>query len=180
MTTVYGYARDPESGAPTPGRLVTATVWPSVDGSVSSDSTISDASGRWELLLAPTAGTGTGYRVRVWRWGSVYIDVPDSAGEVLADDIEVDPGSLEPAPSDPTLYLTRGELGQPLGPASLGANGKVPAAQLPASSGGTGIDVEQAQELIDASVAGHVAAPTPHPAYDDMADLTLIFQNGLV
>lgn len=29
-------------------------------------------------------------------------------------------------------------------------------------------------------VADHVASPLPHPAYDDMADLTLLFENGLI
>lgn len=29
-------------------------------------------------------------------------------------------------------------------------------------------------------VQEHVVAPLPHPVYDDMVDLTLLFQNGLV
>ena len=30
---------------------------------------------------------------------------------------------------------------------------------------------------IDAAIAEHVQSPTPHPAYDDAPDLSLIFQN---
>lgn len=29
-------------------------------------------------------------------------------------------------------------------------------------------------------LAGHVNSPTPHPVYDDLPSLNLIFQNGLV
>lgn len=31
-----------------------------------------------------------------------------------------------------------------------------------------------------AALETHIAATEPHPAYDDIADLTLIFNNGLV
>lgn len=41
-------------------------------------------------------------------------------------------------------------------------------------------DLAAIQGMIDTSVTVHVVAPEPHPAYDDMPDLTLIFQNGLV
>ena len=33
---------------------------------------------------------------------------------------------------------------------------------------------------VDDSIAAHVNAPTPHPAYDDMPDLVLLFENGLL
>lgn len=32
----------------------------------------------------------------------------------------------------------------------------------------------------DAVLAPHIAAPLPHPAYDDLPSLTLLFENGLV
>lgn len=32
---------------------------------------------------------------------------------------------------------------------------------------------------IDAAIAEHVSDPTPHPAYDDMQDLVILFENGL-
>lgn len=31
-----------------------------------------------------------------------------------------------------------------------------------------------------AAVTAHIADTTPHPVYDDMASMTLIFENGLV
>lgn len=43
-----------------------------------------------------------------------------------------------------------------------------------------GGDLEAVQELIDESVGAHVNDATPHPAYDDLPSLTLIFENGLV
>lgn len=33
---------------------------------------------------------------------------------------------------------------------------------------------------VETDLAAHIIDPTPHPAYDDMADLTLIYENGLV
>lgn len=41
-------------------------------------------------------------------------------------------------------------------------------------------DLTAIQGMIDTTVGVHVAAPLPHPAYDDIADLTLIFENGLI
>ena len=48
---------------------------------------------------------------------------------------------------------------------------------LEALSGG-GLDV--VQELIDTTVATHVQAAEPHPIYDDLPSLTLLFENGLI
>lgn len=41
-------------------------------------------------------------------------------------------------------------------------------------------DPDAVQELIDTAVDIHVADATPHPAYDDMPSLSIIFENGLV
>ena len=35
-------------------------------------------------------------------------------------------------------------------------------------------------EATAAQIAAHVESATPHPAYDDMPDLTLIYENGLI
>jgi hypothetical protein len=35
-------------------------------------------------------------------------------------------------------------------------------------------------DLIDAAITTHVQAPAPHPAYDDLPSLQLLFENGLV
>jgi hypothetical protein len=49
---------------------------------------------------------------------------------------------------------------------------------------GNGIDPWNSRPYADASVLSsleaHVDSETPHPAYDDMPSLTLIFENGLV
>jgi len=42
--------------------------------------------------------------------------------------------------------------------------------------GPPGVDAETSVELV---MAEHVADDTPHPAYDDMPDLTIHFENGL-
>ena len=43
---------------------------------------------------------------------------------------------------------------------------------VPGPQGKSGID--------NAMLVQHVNADEPHPAYDDMASLTLIFENGLI
>lgn len=40
--------------------------------------------------------------------------------------------------------------------------------------------VAQAAEAVTVLLDQHVTDPTPHPAYDDMQSLRLIFENGLV
>lgn len=47
---------------------------------------------------------------------------------------------------------------------------------LQGSSGG---DPGAIQEMIDTSVSTHVQTAEPHPAYDDMPSLTILFENGL-
>lgn len=51
-----------------------------------------------------------------------------------------------------------------------------PGAEGPPGGIGTG----EAQTLIDDSVTAHVLTPEPHPAYDDLPSLLLLFENGLV
>lgn len=43
----------------------------------------------------------------------------------------------------------------------------------------TGGDVSGVQTLIDTTLAMHRDSPTPHPAYDSMRSLTLLFENRL-
>lgn len=43
--------------------------------------------------------------------------------------------------------------------------------------GPAGVDADtQVEELM----YGHINDPTPHPAYDDMPDLTILLENGLI
>lgn len=51
---------------------------------------------------------------------------------------------------------------------------------VPGSGGSTGIDPVTVQVMINDSVAEHVQAAQPHPYYDDLPSLTLLFENGLV
>jgi hypothetical protein len=143
MTRVHGVAVDPESGDPITGRLVTAALWPlgaavpPITGGV--DSTVTDNEGNWELRLPPTAGYGVATKIRVWRSSSIYVDVPsppDPTTVIEADAHQVDPDTLNPVTLNPSLYLTRAELGVPGGTATLGLDGKVPAGQLPPAGGG--------------------------------------------
>jgi hypothetical protein len=41
-------------------------------------------------------------------------------------------------------------------------------------------DLEAVTELIGDAVAEHVASPTPHPQYDDIPSLKILFENGLI
>ena len=41
-------------------------------------------------------------------------------------------------------------------------------------------DVESVTDLIEDAVTVHVEASEPHPAYDDLPSLSLLFDNGLV
>lgn len=41
-------------------------------------------------------------------------------------------------------------------------------------------DLTTVQDMIDTSVNTHIVAPLPHPAYDDIVDLRLVFENGLI
>lgn len=36
------------------------------------------------------------------------------------------------------------------------------------------------EDLIDSTVQAHVDAAEPHPAYDDLPSLVLLFENGLI
>jgi hypothetical protein len=48
------------------------------------------------------------------------------------------------------------------------------------AGGGGGVGTVVIQEMIDESVDTHVNAPLPHPAYDDLPSMKLIFENGLI
>lgn len=49
---------------------------------------------------------------------------------------------------------------------------------VPGPPGPKGDDGLDSPEAID--LQNHIDHPTPHPAYDDMASLRLIFENGLI
>jgi hypothetical protein len=53
-------------------------------------------------------------------------------------------------------------------------NGRLSALEL--ASG----DPAAVQTQIDESISAHVNAVAPHPVYDDLPSLTLLFENGLI
>lgn len=113
-----------------------------------------DSAGMVTLKLRPNsemAQTDTYYRITIARSVHQYFAVVPDSGPVELVDILVDPSTLNPAvPPLPPLFQLRSEKGQANGYPSLDGTGKVPAAQLPAGSGGgiesvngdTGPDVE--------------------------------------
>jgi len=72
------------------------------------------------------------------------------------------PGFIEVIP--PESYVQLVPVSGPTGPP--GAPGDLSSAEL--------------QGIIDATLMVHVDEPEPHPAYDDMPTLRLIFENGLI
>lgn len=151
-TTVYATLQDPQgrsvAGRAVTVRLVSATRL--IRGQNTSLSitarTVTDTQGRYSLPLIPNADIddlGSYYLVREWEIGERAIIVPPPSdprvepdGRVPLDEIVVDDSTLLPEPAHRTpVYLMRVERGVADGVASLDATGKVPAAQLPASSG---------------------------------------------
>ena len=41
-------------------------------------------------------------------------------------------------------------------------------------------DAEKVAAIVEPIMTAHINAPEPHPAYDDMPSLTLLFENGLI
>lgn len=77
------------------------------------------------------------------------------------------------------VYWNRGEQG-PVGP--VGPEGPS-AYEIAVSNGFTGTESEWLASLqADATdqIEAHRVNATPHPAYDDIASLTLLFENGLI
>ena len=180
MTRVFGYARDPESGAPLVGCEVTASIYPrgaavsSIEGG--SDRYVTSTDGRWELALAPTAGTGATMKIREWLNRSFYIDVPAPAeGDppINVTELIVDPGTGEPPVGGETLYVTRAELGIPDGVATLGFDGNLTFDQRPPGSGGADED-----PVVD-WFSGH-GPPTGTIAGAALGDMYLNLDNGLL
>lgn len=158
MTLVRSKAERPD-GTPVAGVRVAASLTPKAtwlaDGTaqiITVAETTTSATGAWALNLIPQSELempDSAYRIQVGGW-TFYVQVPVS-GPVELRNILVDPATLDPvSPPLPGLYLTQteadtryvthSELGQPDGVAPLGADGKVPADNLPpASAAGGGV-----------------------------------------
>lgn len=83
--------------------------------------------------------------------------------------------SLRPRPEvNVGVSALRGEQGPP-GPSAY---------EVAVANGFTGTEEEwlaifATQDDVTAAVQDHVNAPEPHPAYDDIPSLTLLFENGI-
>ena len=138
---VLDLAQNPVAGVPVVAGLVATSSWlSSQDAEIrGADDQVTGADGRVELGLTPQnelAVDETHYAVTVGGSVVYYCVVPDT-GPVDLYDILVDPTTLDPTdPATPSTYQVRAERGAANGYATLGADGKVPTAQLPPSSGG--------------------------------------------
>lgn len=166
------------AGEPVAGRAVTARLVAPADWLADNSGSIITAAramsgddGLVELKLTPQsqiAATDTYYEIRPEKTTTVWYGVVPDAGPVQLATILVDPDTLDPVGPDlPSFYLARGELGAPSGVAPLGADGKVPSANLPAGSGELDADLVAIAGLTPAAndllqfVAGAWANRTP-------------------
>lgn len=172
MTVTVRSTLETAAGALVTARLVGPSTWTTHHSEVVSPVTTTSASdGSWALELAPQSSLRDpgSYWLIEHAYRRHAVIVPD-AGPVYVDDIEVStPGY--PLPGAPSVYLTRDELGQPDGPASLGSDGKVPTAQLPASSGGEPADATTLTNGV-VRLAGDLAGTAAAPTVPGLAALT--------
>ncbi len=143
-TTITYAVKEPDTSpyasAPVIARLIGAgdrSDTPGVIAGVIQTRTADD--GSFSLSLLPNSAfqdIDTHYMIRIAGILVYTVVVPVSATPVDLWDIRVDPRTLDlsPAPTPP-IYLARAERGAVDGVASLGADGKVPAAQLPVGGG---------------------------------------------
>lgn len=107
-------------------------------------------------------------------WGVIEVDT--HAAEVLVVDIDT--------PAEPTPVYVPG-AGVDLGPLTgrvdtLEASDVEQDSRLDVLEALSGGGLDAVQELIDDTVAVHVDAAEPHPVYDDLPSLQLLFENGLI
>lgn len=142
----------------------------------------SGVDGRWALTLPPRSALlddGAWWRVRVWGYGTFGVVVPDDPGrpvEAAADGVLRPPGEDDPPPA---LGEPDTPTGVPLVYVRDPATGEYALVPYDASSSGD-LDLAAARAYTDEAVATHRAAALPHPAYDDIPSLRLIYENGLV
>lgn len=60
-----------------------------------------------------------------------------------------------------------------------GEDGKS-AYDIAVENGFTGTEAQWLNSIGETAIASHVADPTPHPVYDDIPSLSLLFENGIV
>lgn len=132
------------------------------------DTEESDDTGLVSFTLTPNseiAGPDSHYTFRIAGTDVARTFIaPVSATPVKLVDCLVDETTLDPTdPNLPSLYLARAERGAVNGVAPLGADGKVPAANLPEASGGSTPDattVSKGVVQLAGDLGGTAAAPT--------------------
>lgn len=143
--TTVTYGLNTPAALPRPGITVTAQLTGAGDrndavGVVGTPVTVTTGvDGAFTLSLLPNSvyeQLGTYYAVNITGGPSYSIVVPVSGSTLDLWDLRVDPRTLDPvAAAVPPIYLTRAERAAADGVASLGSDGKVPAAQLPIGGG---------------------------------------------
>jgi len=109
--------------------------------------------------LEPT-GPDWAWKAQEWATGHTvrYVAVPDLPGLVQYTDlVDVDPSTLAPSAEPEAAWW----------------------AALEAVQAGS-VDPDLLDEAVEARLAAHVDSPTPHPAYDEIPSLSLIFRNRLL
>lgn len=60
------------------------------------------------------------------------------------------------------------------------SNGQTPVRQVEGLADFVDDRISAAPDPAMDAISAHLIDPTPHPVYDDMLDLTLLFENGLI
>lgn len=125
-----------------------------------------DVNGSFEIEVDPTTPLWAWRVVELVPGGSKarYFAVPDSDTVVdYADLVEVDLATLEPqAQPEAAWWLALQEVEDTIAGIEAGT-----------------IDPEVVEAAVEEVLETHVDSPTPHPVYDEIPSLTLIFENGL-
>jgi hypothetical protein len=177
MTVVTSRCVTPE-GDPAPGVYVyawlRAKTTARVDGSRVEErvDTHTDRTGRWRLELPAAtdmADPDAQWSIREVGFDAYLVAVPEDPGyPVEAGQITTVPGEPPtggPATEHPLALNDLADVDAP--PATVGV--------LERQTSGVVRPVPRAE-----IIAEHVVDPTPHPAYDDIPSLVLLFQNRLV
>lgn len=132
------------------------------------------------LPQSQIAQPNTYYRATLSRSGTVYYFVVPNAGPVQLVDCLVDPTTLNPvSPVLQSLYQPTAQKGLANGYAGLDVNGKVPAAQLPAASGGSSVDSVNGKTGVVVLTAADVGAYVKPGGGIPSTDMTAGIQTAL-